>query len=328
MANLWLSMFGAIGLCSLAFVPGVIRADRQWFIVAVALGLIPFAGLAGFTRRVHATEGLIQSTYGLAVLLAVGYSTGSTPIDLLAGFSVGLVAMTAAMVQQRRQAIGVLISCEAVAMAILTQTPGLGPAAPLVYATMIALTISPTLTVMRYRRDLEQALAAASFNARTDDLTGLLNRRGMAELAAVLVAGARRREEWVGVLVVDVDHFKRINDSFGHGTGDEVLRTLAEVLAQPLRESDLLVRLGGEEICVIVTLSGPRELALLAERLRATVERAEPVFGRPVTISVGAVCRKPGRGDARSMLMSMIDAADLLMYQAKQAGRNTVRTAA
>ena len=125
----------------------------------------------------------------------------------------------------------------------------------------------------------------------------------------------------IAVLLADIDHFKQYNDTHGHLRGDDVLRTMAPLLRNTVRPADVVARLGGEELCIITVLSDPADVAVLAERVRKTVEQ-----GSDVTISLGVVTGLPQRGvSVDDQLWGMIDAADALMYEAKQAGRNTAR---
>jgi diguanylate cyclase (GGDEF)-like protein len=137
----------------------------------------------------------------------------------------------------------------------------------------------------------------------------------------MLFSEAERSGGRIAVLLADIDHFKRYNDTHGHLRGDDVLRTVAPLLRDTVRPTDVVARLGGEELCIITVLSDPADVAVLAERVRATIER-----GSDVTISLGVVTGLPQRGvSVDDQLWGMIDAADALMYEAKQAGRNTVR---
>lgn len=159
--------------------------------------------------------------------------------------------------------------------------------------------------------------------AHTDELTGLPNRRRLGETLDERVADAQRYTRPVSVLLIDVDGFKQVNDTYGHDVGDRVLTELARALAIELRSNDLLGRWGGEEFLIIApeTTEGPAHQ--LAERCRAAL--AEHVFAgidHPVTISVGVASYRPG--DATRDLLKRVDDA---LYAAKRAGRNRVSVA-
>jgi diguanylate cyclase (GGDEF)-like protein len=124
--------------------------------------------------------------------------------------------------------------------------------------------------------------------------------------------------------MLDADHFKRINDTYGHQTGDEVLRKVAEIARQEIRAEDLVGRIGGEEfVCILSGMSG-REARALAERLcRAIAKGTERAISPTVTISLGLALLRDG--DSLETLMRRADAA---LYEAKEGGRNQVRRAA
>ena len=157
--------------------------------------------------------------------------------------------------------------------------------------------------------------------ATTDPLTGLPNRRFLDILARR--PADRRREDTTGVLMVDIDHFKRLNDRYGHGVGDEVLRAVADSVARTVRADDFPIRYGGEEFLVVLRRADPEIALAVAERLRRNVSRIDPVplgIATPVTVSVGAAVAEPGR----DRLADLIARADAALYRAKAAGRDRV----
>ncbi len=156
--------------------------------------------------------------------------------------------------------------------------------------------------------------------ASIDHLTGLLNRRAFLNTALNLCARRGERRQPVTMMMLDLDHFKSINDRFGHAIGDEVLRTFAEVARSSMRGSDIIGRLGGEEFAVIV--AEPMELAArIAERLRAAFEEAGVAVGGyaiGATVSIGAAtCYEP-----LADIGPLLARADAALYRAKHDGRN------
>jgi diguanylate cyclase (GGDEF)-like protein len=151
-------------------------------------------------------------------------------------------------------------------------------------------------------------------------MTGLVNRRGMHEQAPALVLRAQRSGSRLGLLSVDIDNFKVVNDTYGHNIGDEVIRDVAQLIRSCVRPDDLVVRIGGEEIAVLAVLQ-PRDLINLAERIRRTVVR-----DCAVTVSVGVAWWAPGGedADAEVVLHELTEQADTHLYAAKTAGRNRV----
>jgi len=159
--------------------------------------------------------------------------------------------------------------------------------------------------------------------ATTDALTGLANRRHFMEQAEREFEHARRYFAPLSALMLDIDHFKQVNDTYGHAAGDAVLRMVAEVCAAALRKVDVIGRYGGEEFAALLPETRLKDAARVAERLALAVSDLPfDIQGRllHVTVSVG-VAEALGPGDT---LARMIDRADQAMYRAKQAGRNRV----
>ncbi len=177
----------------------------------------------------------------------------------------------------------------------------------------------------RYTDFLRQNLDHSLELAVTDPLTGLHNRRYMSGQLGALVRRAVQGGEPVSALLLDIDHFKRINDTFGHDVGDEVLREFAVRLATNVRAIDLACRLGGEEFVVIMPDSGLEGASRVAERLRVHISGAPfRVQGADapltVTVSIGVAATLPD-ADTPDALIKRADAA---VYDAKRAGRNQV----
>lgn len=164
--------------------------------------------------------------------------------------------------------------------------------------------------------------------ATVDDLTGLANKRAWLARLAEALHLARRHGFPVSVLVLDLDHFKRVNDSHGHLAGDRVLADLGRAVAGALRRTDVAGRYGGEELVVLLPHTDEAGAAVIAERVRTLVEelgvrwQGQPL---PVTVSVGAATLREGETrpgpDAATQLLARADAA---LYEAKRAGRNRV----
>ncbi|MBU2469049.1 MAG: diguanylate cyclase [Proteobacteria bacterium] len=174
--------------------------------------------------------------------------------------------------------------------------------------------------ITAHKRD-EEALKRL---ANTDGLTGVLNRRRFMELSRQEVARSQRYAGALSLIMLDVDHFKAVNDSFGHETGDEVLVSLAKVCRKVLRQVDLFGRVGGEEFMALLPETGLAAAAMVAERLRVETASQQVSQSQPqvrVTISLGVAQLAPGM-----RLTDLMRAADDAMYRAKQKGRNLVET--
>ena len=172
--------------------------------------------------------------------------------------------------------------------------------------------------------ELEKRAEALAHAASIDPLTGIANRRAFVERFEVHWADAVARREPLSIALIDVDHFKRINDTEGHAVGDAVLCGLAGCIQGMLRAGTLLARWGGEEFVVLIPGAGSEAAAGLAERLRAGVEALRREDLPAVTISVG-VASLSGRSRLRPE--GLFDEADAALYAAKSGGRNQVRLA-
>jgi diguanylate cyclase (GGDEF)-like protein len=186
------------------------------------------------------------------------------------------------------------------------------------------------------RRQLEKEQASVKSElirtrelALQDELTGLANRRAMEKLLAEEVTRALRHGRPLSVLMADVDHFKAVNDTYGHPAGDEVLRQLARLLGQSLRSIDTAARYGGEELLVVLPETPGTEARRVAERIRSAVaehdfmvepEEAEPTLLLRVTVSLG-IASIPHDADSPERL---VEIADRALYDAKRQGRNRV----
>jgi diguanylate cyclase (GGDEF)-like protein len=164
-------------------------------------------------------------------------------------------------------------------------------------------------------------------HASVDGLTGLFNRRRLDEVLPRYLARAERENEKISVLMVDVDYFKKFNDSFGHAAGDRVLYEVAKVLRDRCRPSDFVARFGGEEFTMVLPSAGASEAMVVAERLRTAVEKLRVqldsgIMLPPITISLGIAENVVG-----VPVSELLEAADRALYAAKQSGRNQAQIA-
>lgn len=171
--------------------------------------------------------------------------------------------------------------------------------------------------------ELTAANSALLHASNTDPLTGLSNRRFIQAQLEKLQAQLNRQQpqtQSMGLLLLDIDHFKQVNDQHGHAAGDAVLRAVAAVLQQQVRENEYAVRWGGEEFLVVLPQIEPNELVQVAQRIRLAVAAAscEP----QVTVSIGIAVWPHPQPQLNSPWQQAIEVADYALYQAKQAGRN------
>lgn len=167
-------------------------------------------------------------------------------------------------------------------------------------------------------QELEAANRELDRQSRSDHLTGVLNRRGFEAQLKIALSSAKRRNSPISVVMVDLDHFKQVNDTHGHDVGDQVIRHLSDTLRQRVRDSDIVARMGGEEFIVMLPDTDAKGAQILAEELvKVVASRHAPVAGQ-VTISAGVSQLDMKVED----LAEMLKGADEALYVAKRSGRN------
>lgn len=164
----------------------------------------------------------------------------------------------------------------------------------------------------------DEAKARLHSLAMTDGLTGLLNRRGWTERAEAMFANAMRYQQPLTLMMLDIDHFKRVNDTYGHEAGDTALKLFARLLRESRRTGDLVGRIGGEEFCIVLANTHRAASAGFDLRLRAMLQQtAEKELGFPLDYSAGVGVLK----DGDATLAGLLARADAALYEAKKAGR-------
>ncbi|CAN5717087.1 GGDEF domain-containing protein [soil metagenome] len=319
-----------------------LRSDFRFAVITLfgviaVMGITPFAvfrflrgeWLAGWVDTgivlsialgvLHVWRGGSLRAASLAVVIATTF--GCLWIALLLGLP-GLLWMYPVLISHyllldRREAV--VVSVAAVGFLLLHGGPfesGLQRGMFLVSAGVVAL----FAYAFAQRTDRQRAQLEALANQ--DALTQAANRRALVQEMAIAVAAQRRGQAGQGLLLLDLDHFKRVNDEFGHEAGDAVLIEFVRIIQRSSRANDRLFRAGGEEFVVLVTGTGPADLAACAENLRAKVNEELGVGGRPITVSIGGALL--ATGESAQDWMARADAA---MYRAKGAGRNRVEMA-
>jgi diguanylate cyclase (GGDEF)-like protein len=242
---------------------------------------------------------------------------------LFAVLNAGIVAVAAHLADPEAPLAKVLWDRESLLLDLTETCVGILVAVTCALSFLLLLVALPPVILLQ-RSLMHQQLAAA---ARTDPKTGLLNASAWQREADAEVTRARRTGAPLSLLLVDVDHFKQVNDSHGHLIGDEVLRALATELRHQVRESDVVGRFGGEEFTVLLPRTDGDGACRIAERLRTSAGLlsvlADPMADVKisVTVSIGVAVL----GQHGSDLFELLAAADLALYRAKDDGRNQVR---
>lgn len=223
-------------------------------------------------------------------------------------------------------AIAVLMVLWHNAALLLSDRPatGLLAATPINVTYMMFSAMQPLFTsigfLLLYNETMQAELKSL---ARIDPLTGVNNRLALVEAIERLLRKARDDGAPLGVLMLDADHFKAVNDRFGHSGGDQVLLSLVAHVQRVLGRHDVLGRIGGEEFVVLSPGGGPRETLALGERIRAAARSMRLEFDGhlvEMTVSIGVTAARPGEDDVAAVLQR----ADAALYAAKRAGRDRV----
>ena len=185
--------------------------------------------------------------------------------------------------------------------------------------------VGSAVQIKQLQDELRQRNAELDRLARVDPLTGLFNRRHLNDQLAMMASAARRYRSTLALALFDIDHFKQINDTYGHAAGDQALRESAQRIAAATRAPAIVGRWGGEEFIVILPDTPLESAAIAAERIRRSVGEAPMNIGDvQVTITVSGGCAADSDGD----IDALICRADLAMYRAKAAGRDRIVSAA
>lgn len=292
-----------------------------WYVNVGAGVLAAFWGLVYILLPNPAPDRVLRATPALAALLitftlAFNHSNAADGMLLLSW-----PLLFAAYLLPRRTAywtLAVVATCLTVIFAA-----GSGPdrfAAWIETVTSSALTL---VIILRVRAQADRLKKALAEQASTDPLTGLGNRRAFDEALAREVSRQRRTRAPLSLLAVDVDHFKKINDTWGHAAGDDTLAALGDLLPRLVRAGDTVSRVGGEEFGVLLPDCPAPQARARADTLRAQVRAASRDWAHPVTVSVG-VATVP---DSADVVDDLVVAADMALYAAKEGGRDRVRVA-
>jgi diguanylate cyclase (GGDEF)-like protein len=319
----WLTIVVANGLIALAFAAYGLALRRFYqlptrpgllsLMVALAVATSAWWGLVqpDLTQRLIAISLVLAWTLGYSAWTIYRRSDARGPIRHVAGGAF----LGAALIMAYRSVVLLYDPGQVTGVFQLTHvqvlTYALGSVLPVVATLGFLL-----LCTERSQRELERA-------ARVDYLTGVYNRRAIEELGTRAIAAARRHGMSLAALVVDIDHFKQINDELGHAAGDRALVRAVDRIRDELRAEDLLGRLGGEEFIVLMPSTDSASAVAAAERIREAFSAQPLELGeqrRPVTLSIGVAVLAP----ADRQFSQLLQRADRAMYAAKKAGRDLV----
>jgi diguanylate cyclase (GGDEF)-like protein/putative nucleotidyltransferase with HDIG domain len=252
---------------------------------------------------------------GSTLITGVAYFSGETPSPLIF-FYLWVFLYSAYFFTRRETAVQVLYVGIAYGALLLAAPPASG--APGWWVVGMGTLLVAAVLIGTLRARSEELILRLYDAARTDALTGLLNRRGFRELLDLELERARRSAAPMALVIGDVDHFKEVNDRLGHPAGDAALRRVADRLAHGMRQIDAAARVGGEEFALVLPNVDDKGAFVLAERLRRALReefRSDPVA---ITISFG-VASYPNHGESAG---SLLRAGDEALYAAKQGGRD------
>ena len=294
-----------------------------WMLALVGVTLITLLALDRFLVRMHRPERGSIATIALFELLLCGVvaGTGGARSPFVGFLAIPLV-MLAARFRPQIVAVGCAVALAATAGSFTassllpppTEVPYLVPV--VAYLALLASLIAAVFALMT-------AELASRGEAVVDPLTGLFNRKGLRLRFEEAAAQARVLDQPVSVVMCDLDHFKTVNDTYGHERGDAVLRAAADALRATLRSLDLVYRIGGEEFLVLLPGRDEHAAMRVAQRLVEGVGR-EPLDGLRVTMSAGCSSARGADVDYARQLRE----ADTALYAAKAGGRNQAQAAA
>jgi diguanylate cyclase (GGDEF)-like protein len=330
------------GLCAVTGL-GVWLGLIEWHAAAVLCGAVLAAQLlfytlirSGLNLRFGSDPALTQAQSLFCVLacsvayVLAGPMRGAMLMVLLIGQVFGIFALTPRQAR-RTAAVGVLAMGVTMAGCAHLDPARFAPRQELLHFLMIALALptvgwlTGTLGMLRgklrqQKAQLENALAQNRLLATQDELTGLSNRRHMTSLMVAERGRQQRSRTPISLVLMDIDHFKRINDGCGHPAGDQVLQIFSDVIAHGLRAGDALARWGGEEFLLMLPDTSAEDALVCVERMRGQLAARSFDHIAPklsVTFSAGiGVCGVDDRTDA------IVERADRAMYRAKTGGRN------
>jgi diguanylate cyclase (GGDEF)-like protein len=294
-------------------VEGFLPHDPPFALVPVIAAAVIFLFLVTIGPRL---PWICLAMLGPIGVAAIAYAVATTP-----GAGDGAVLYTLPVLWTtffygRRGAAGIL-ACVAIGHAVALVVLPSSSVYPGRWIDVMVSVFATAVVVLALEGRNQSLLGCLAAEARTDPLTGLLNRRGLEERGEVEIARSRRDNTPMAMASFDLDHFKRINDERGHETGDRVLVRLGRLLTAESRDIDSVARVGGEEFVALLPGTDLAGAAEFTERVRAALDRHVPEGLPPVSVSAGVVSAHDMKD-----LQTMLQRADSALYAAKRAGRD------
>jgi diguanylate cyclase (GGDEF)-like protein len=310
-----------VTLTVLSATAAIVSATGGWIMLAaaaVAVLAVAIGGIRLEQRRRPELWVFVSTVLVLQLVLAFGALVSGGPRSLAPNLLAIPVLMVAARFSNRGLVVGAPIS----AVLVLAVTLGVDPAYVAAHPASLVVPLALVICSAVYVSPLVASDVRHRADSTLDQLTGLLNRRALGPRFAEIAEQAVLTDQPVSVVLADLDHFKSINDRFGHGVGDAVLRDVAYAMRRSLRTFELLYRLGGEEFALLLPGAAEDDATRIAQALRVAVEELETA-GLRITCSFGVAT---ARGEEIA-LESLVARADAALYAAKRHGRNRVERA-
>ena len=279
-------------------------------LVALACGI---AMLALRSRMTPA--GISAALVAGAVMIGLALCFSESRAGVYELFYVWIALEAAFFLPRRAAAVPLAAVTLSSAVAFAVEAP---PGAGALWAATVVTAVLTGLIVGAFKVYVERLVARLADAARTDPLTELWNRRGFQDVLETELARARRGDRPLSLLIIDLDHFKSVNDLLGHPGGDKVLKSFSQQMRRLTRDVDVAARLGGEEFAILLPEAAKHDAFLVAERLRRAAKAAFVDTPAPLTVSIGVACHPDDGDDADDLLR----AGDQALYAAKQLGRD------
>ena len=305
-------MYGSLAVAFFIAIPWI----GAWTLIPLAASVLGYALLRPRIESSERPEYVIAATVVNAqILIGIGIALSGGPHSP----TIEMLLLPIVTLPARFSPRGVWAGLGVTVAVLLLSTVALDPAGFVDDPTFVLIGLASCGGLAAFAETLMRAEMQQRSDAVLDPLTGLLNRKALAGRFVEIAQQAALTGQPICLVALDLDHFKHVNDEHGHARGDAVLKDTAYLLRKSLRSFELIYRLGGEEFLIVLPGVGLDEGRVIAERVRAAVEEAEP-GGLPITVSLG-VAGATGHDIAFEPLFRAADAA---LYDAKRRGRNRV----